>query len=137
MQREIIKFSACLRVLHRTIGERVLFACFLLFLVYPSPIWGQLIRSVDSVGITVADVDRSVEFFSKVLSFEKVSDNELAGPEYEGLTGVFGARIRTVRMKLGAEFIDLAESVAPRGRPIPPVSRSNYQSFQHVAIVVS
>ena len=34
-------------------------------------------------------------------------------------------------------FIDLTEYVAPRGRPIPADSRSNDQSFQHVAIVVS
>src|SRR4029078_1933662 len=122
--RETIKSSVCLRVLHRTIGERVLFAFFLLFLIYPSPIGGQLIRSVDAVGITVADADRAVQFFSQVLSFEKVSEKAVAGPEYEALTGVFGARIRTVRMKLGAEFIDLTEYVAPRGRPIPADSRS-------------
>ena len=29
-----------------------------------------LITAVDSIGITVSDLDRSVEFYSKVLSFE-------------------------------------------------------------------
>jgi catechol 2,3-dioxygenase-like lactoylglutathione lyase family enzyme len=87
--------------------------------------------------MTVSDTDRSVEFFSKVLSFEKVSDNEVAGSEYEHLHGVFGARIRVVRMKLGDEFIELAEYLAPQGRPIPVDSRSNDRWFQHVAIVVS
>jgi catechol 2,3-dioxygenase-like lactoylglutathione lyase family enzyme len=29
--------------------------------------------------MTVSDVDRSVEFFSRVLSFEKVSEVEVAG----------------------------------------------------------
>ena len=46
--------------------------------------------------MTVSDMDRSVEFFSKVLSFEKVSDIEVAGSEYERLQGVFGARMRIV-----------------------------------------
>ena len=54
--------------------------------------------------MTVSDTDRSIEFFSKVLSFEKVSEVEVAGNEYEQLQGVFGARMRMTRMKLGDEF---------------------------------
>ena len=97
----------------------------------------QLVKSVDAVGMTVFDMDRSVEFFSKVLSFEKISEVEVAGSEYERLQGVFGARMRIVRMKLGDERIELAEYIAPRGRPIPVDSRSNDLWFQHIAIVVS
>lgn len=107
------------------------------FLIFNSAAPAQLVKSVDAVGITVSDVDRSTEFFSRVLSFEKISDLEVAGPQFENLTGVFGARIRTVRMRLGGEFIDLTEYIAPRGRPIPVDSRSNDQWFQHIAIVVS
>ena len=40
--------------------------------------------------ITVSDLDRSVEFYSKVLNFEKVSEYEVAGEGYEHLEGVFG-----------------------------------------------
>ncbi|HEX9145229.1 MAG TPA: VOC family protein [Candidatus Binatia bacterium] len=87
--------------------------------------------------MTVSDVDRSVEFFSRVLAFEKVAESEVAGSEYERLQGVFGARMRIVRMKLGDEIIELTEYLVPRGRPIPADSRSNDQWFQHIAIVVS
>jgi catechol 2,3-dioxygenase-like lactoylglutathione lyase family enzyme len=97
----------------------------------------QLVKSVDTVGMTVSDMDRSVEFFSRVLSFEKTSDIEVAGSEYERLQGVFGARMRIVRMRLGDETIELTEYIAPRGRPIAVDSRSNDQWFQHIAIVVS
>jgi catechol 2,3-dioxygenase-like lactoylglutathione lyase family enzyme len=99
--------------------------------------WGQLIKSVESVGMTVSDMDRSVEFFSKVLSFEKVSDVEVHGAEYEKLQGVFGLRMRVVRMRLGDELIELTEYLAPQGRPIPVDWRSNDLAFQHIAIVVS
>jgi catechol 2,3-dioxygenase-like lactoylglutathione lyase family enzyme len=100
--------------------------------------WAQaLVKSIDAVGMTVADMDRSVEFFTKVLSFEKVSDIEVAGSEYERLQGVFGARMRIVRMRLGDEFVELTEYLAPKGRPIPADARSNDQWFQHIAIVVS
>jgi catechol 2,3-dioxygenase-like lactoylglutathione lyase family enzyme len=59
------------------------------------------------------------------------------GGEYEKLKGVFGLRMRVVRMRLGAEFIELTEYLAPQGRPIPIDSRSNDRWFQHIAIVVS
>lgn len=92
---------------------------------------------VDAVGMTVSDIDRSVEFYSKVLSFEKVSDVEVAGEEYEHLEGVFGLRMRVVRMRLGDEAIELTEYLAPKGRPVPVDSRSNDRWFQHIAIITS
>ena len=99
---------------------------------------GQIhIRSVGAVITTVADMDRSVEFYSRVLGFEKVSDTEVAGDELEHLLGVFGSRARIVRMRLGGESTELVQFLAPRGRPIPVDSRSNDLWFQHFAVIVS
>jgi len=72
-----------------------------------------------------------------VLSFDRVSDVEVTGEEYERLQGVFGLRLRVVRMRLGDEYVNLQEYLAPRGRPIPVDSRSNDLWFQHIAIIVS
>src|SRR5215471_2581005 len=83
-----------------------------------------LVDGVDAVGITVSDMGRAVDFYSKVLTFEKVSDVEVSGENYEHLEGVFGLRMRVVRMKLGDEYIELTEYLAPKGRPIPVDSRS-------------
>src|SRR5213083_185754 len=91
--------------------------------------------AVKSVGMTVSDMDRSVAFYS-ALAFQKVSDVEVLGEQYEHLEGVFGARMRIVRMQLGNEYLDLTEYLTPRGRPIPVDSRSNDLWFQHIAIVV-
>jgi catechol 2,3-dioxygenase-like lactoylglutathione lyase family enzyme len=96
-----------------------------------------LVTSVDSIGLTVSDLDRSVNFYSEVLSFEKVSEVEVEGPDWEHLEGVFGVRMRIARMRLGEEFLELTEYLAPRGKPAPADSRSNDRWFQHVAIVVS
>lgn len=96
-----------------------------------------LVDGVDSIGITVSDMDRAVDFYSRVLMFEKVSDTEVAGDDYEHLQGVFGLRMRIVRMRLGEESIKLTEYLAPKGRPIPVDSRSNDRWFQHIAIIVS
>jgi catechol 2,3-dioxygenase-like lactoylglutathione lyase family enzyme len=96
-----------------------------------------LARAVNGVGMTVSDMDRAVDFYSRVLFFEKVSDVEVSGPEYERLQGVSGLRMRVVRMKLGDEAIELTEYLTPKGRPIPVDSRSNDRWFQHIAIIVN
>jgi catechol 2,3-dioxygenase-like lactoylglutathione lyase family enzyme len=82
-------------------------------------------------------LDQSVKWYQDVLTFEKVSEVELAGEVQERLQGVFGLRMRVARMKLGSEFIELTEYLAPQGRPIPVDSRSNDRWFQHIAIIVS
>ena len=95
------------------------------------------VTSVEQIGLTVADMDRSLAFYTGVLPFTKVSDREVSGRPYELLTGVFGARSRVVRLQLGAEALELTEFLAPKGRPIPDDLRANDRLFQHVAIVVS
>ncbi len=108
----------------------------LLLVLAVSPASAQLVESADAIGITVSDMDRAVDFYSKVLTFDKISDTEVTGDNYEHLEGVFGLRTRIVRMRLGNEFIVLTEYLAPRGRPIPVDSRSNDRWFQHIAIIV-
>ncbi len=95
------------------------------------------VTAVEAVGMTVSDLDRSVVFYTKVLSFEKLSEVEVSGSEYDHLQGVFGLRMRVACLRLGDEFIELTEYLAPRGRPAPPGSRSNDRWFQHIAIIVS
>jgi len=102
-----------------------------------APAWAVSVDAVDAIGMTVSDMDRSVEFYSSVLTFTKVSDVEVSGEAYEHLAGIFGLRMRVVRMRLGDEQIELTEYLAPKGRPMPADSHSNDRWFQHVAIIVS
>ena len=108
----------------------------LLVIIAVSSIAAKAATSVESIGMTVSDIDRAVEFYS-ALTFQKISDVEVLGDEFEHLEGVFGARMRIVRMQLGNEYLDLTQYLAPPGRPIPVDSRSNDLWFQHIAIVVS
>ena len=116
--------------LHRVI---ILISIVLLF----GEAHSQTVTAVDAIGMTASDMDRSVDFYSKVLTFEKVSDVEVWGDPYEHLQGLFGLRMRVVRMKLGDEAIELTEYLAPQGRPYPIDTYSNDHWFQHIAIVVS
>ena len=98
---------------------------------------GVTVTKVSAVEVTVGDMDRSVAFFTNVLEFRRVSEVEVAGPEYEHLEGVFGIRMRVVTLALGDERLKLAQFLAPRGKPFPFDSRANDRWFQHIAIVVS
>jgi catechol 2,3-dioxygenase-like lactoylglutathione lyase family enzyme len=94
------------------------------------------IARVDVVGFTVSDMDRALAFYTGVLPFTKLSEREFSGRPYELLTGVFGARVRVARLRLGTEEIELTEFLAPKGRPMPADVRANDRVFQHMAIVV-
>jgi catechol 2,3-dioxygenase-like lactoylglutathione lyase family enzyme len=95
------------------------------------------VSAVGGVAITVANMDRSVAFYSSVLFFDKVSDVQTSGSSIDRLLGVTGARVRVVTMRLGAERIELIEYLGRNGRPVPADARSNDRSFQHIAIVVN
>lgn len=96
------------------------------------------VSEVARVGFTVSDLDASLKFFTELLDFERVSERELAGEGIERLTGVFPARLRVARLRLGSEEIELTEYLAPStGRAFPENTRGNDLWFQHIAIVVS
>ena len=108
---------------------------FLLAVIFAHTLRGA--TSVDAIGMTVSDLDRSVEFYSKILHCEKVGEYEVAGDPWERLEGIFGLRMRIARLRLGDESIELTEYLTPKGRPFPADTRSNDGWFQHIAIIVS
>ena len=95
------------------------------------------VKKVSAVGITVSNMDRSIKFYRDVLGFKKISDQEISGTPYEQLQGLFGLRMRVVRMQLGDESIELTDYLTRGGRSIPENAMSNDFIFQHIAIVVS
>jgi catechol 2,3-dioxygenase-like lactoylglutathione lyase family enzyme len=114
---------------------------FVFALLIASSVFAQATRPVVSavvgIGMTVSDIDRSVDFYTRVLDFTKIADSEIAGEPYERLTGLFGMRARVVQLKLGEETIELTEFLTGGGREVPKDSRSNDRWFQHIAIVTT
>jgi catechol 2,3-dioxygenase-like lactoylglutathione lyase family enzyme len=95
------------------------------------------ITAVAAVGMTVADMDQSIEFYTTVLDCQKISDREFTASEFEPISGLSHGQRRVVQLQLGQEQIELTEFITAQGRPIPSDSRSNDCWFQHIAIVVS
>ena len=129
-------------MLHKFVFRRLVLA-WLLFTAFHTSLAGQLgsasgpALQVGPVAMTVSDMDRSVTFYTSVLTFEKFSDTGRSGPEVDQLYGVSRAHIRVVDLKLGDESIELMKFLGAAGSPVPADARSNDLSFQHVAIIVS
>jgi catechol 2,3-dioxygenase-like lactoylglutathione lyase family enzyme len=95
------------------------------------------VREVASIGLTVDNLGRELNFFTNTLPFEVVSITAASGKEQNALLGLNGVRLRIATLKLGDENITLTEHLGKKGRPIPRDSRSFDHWFQHIAIVVS
>ena len=120
---------------------RALGPAYLLVAVFQASLLGQSAGGhalqVGPVVMTVSDMDRSVDFYSRVLTFEKVSDADRSGAEFDQLYRLSGARLRVVDLRLGDEAIELLQFMGVPGKPVSADARSNDLSFQHVAIIVS
>jgi catechol 2,3-dioxygenase-like lactoylglutathione lyase family enzyme len=118
--------------------RRKIFYCWqLLKALLVSTVVLSQVAKVESIGITVKDMNQSLKFYTEVLGFKKITDNEYKGESFEKLEGVFGLNIRVVRLQLGDEFIELNDYLTTGGRSIPEDAKSNDLFFQHIAIVVS
>ena len=98
---------------------------------------------IDSIGFTTADAEASAAFFETCLGFRRLGDAVvLEGGTYGALVGLPSARLRALRLAIGAEVLELTEVLTPGpgvrpGRPIPAGSRSNDRWFQHACLVVN
>ncbi|MBX7056743.1 MAG: VOC family protein [Leptospirales bacterium] len=91
--------------------------------------------SVGPVTISVSNLERSIDFYTKVLDFRLLAKEQQSGATLDRLQGRSGVSRQVARLQLGTEIIELAAYQTPRGRPYPE-SRSNDRWFQHLAIVV-
>ena len=109
----------------------------LAFLLLAAPIAAPAaVCEVGAIGLTVDDLDRALEFYTKILPFEKMSESTPAPGAADELLGLHNTQLRTAELKLGNERITLTEHLTNKGRGIPSDSRSSDHWFQHIAIVV-
>lgn len=110
-----------------------------LYLTQTIPVVAQ-VKTVESIGITVSDMDQAIDFYSQVLSFRKISDGDLLGlklagesenygTEQEDLNNdnVSGARLHISDLRaLDGPSIEFLEYLNPRdGRDFPMNTRSD------------
>ncbi len=93
---------------------------------------------LDHVNIVVAEVDRSVAFYSRLLGLRVIMDRVLDGPWFESLAGQAGARARCVILDApgGGCRVELLRFEGADGRPLPANSRPATAGLRHVAVRV-
>ncbi len=95
------------------------------------------ITGVESVGITVSDMDIALPFYTNVLHFQVLSDDTINSDQYSKLIQISNASVRITKLKLVDEKIELVDFISPEGKTYPEDSHSNDLWFQHIAIITS
>jgi catechol 2,3-dioxygenase-like lactoylglutathione lyase family enzyme len=95
-----------------------------------------MIRAIDHINLVVADLARSVKFYTEVLGFVKTADVRMTGAWLEeiiGLKGVEGLVAFVELPGVGGPRIELLQYVAPAGVVLPENSRANTRGLRHIA----
>jgi catechol 2,3-dioxygenase-like lactoylglutathione lyase family enzyme len=97
-----------------------------------------MIRGIDHINIVVADLARSVKFYTEVLGFRKTHDVVMEGEWIEAIVGLRGVRglVAFVELPGGGPRIELLQYAAPAGEAVPENSRANTPGLRHIAFRV-
>jgi catechol 2,3-dioxygenase-like lactoylglutathione lyase family enzyme len=79
-----------------------------------------VICALDHVGISVANLDRSIEFYRKCFGMELVAQAKFEGAYYEEVLGLKGARGKVAVLKAGDMRIELFEFSQPAAKSLDP-----------------
>lgn len=95
-------------------------------------------RRIDHVNIVVADMDRSVRFYSEMLGLRRGFERILEGEWVERVTGLPGVRAHCVFM-VGDDAsarLELLQYLTPEGEAVPANSLPNTQGIRHLGFEV-
>ena len=94
-----------------------------------------MIESLEHVGLSVADLERSIAFYRDVLGFTLVRIVESPPSMRLGdVVGLSGASARIAHLVLGGTMLEVFEYQDPRGKPIPPDRTQADQGYIHVGL---
>ena len=98
----------------------------------------RMVRGIDHINIVVANLARSVRFYTDVLGFRKTHDVTMTGDWIEAIIGLKGVKglVAFVEPPGGGVRIELLEYVTPPGVVLPENSRANTRGLRHFALRV-
>lgn len=97
-----------------------------------------MIRAIDHLNIVVADMERSLRFYTEVLGFTKTKEAHLEGEWIERIVGLQGVKAHAVFIVSpgGEPRIELLRYETPAGTWLPENSRANTLGLRHFALRV-
>ena len=96
-----------------------------------------LITGIGHVGISVADLDRSIAFYRDVLGMELVDQGPFEGERYGAILGIRGVRGDIATLRAGSLEIELFRFLVPSSRAGDPVRPVSDQGITHFCIEVT
>jgi catechol 2,3-dioxygenase-like lactoylglutathione lyase family enzyme len=96
------------------------------------------LSKIDHFNIVVSNLDRSVDFYTKVLDFSEIKRATLEGEWIDRIVGLKGvkAKVAYVRAQGGEPRIELLQYIEPLGRKVQENSQANTQGLRHFAIQI-
>jgi catechol 2,3-dioxygenase-like lactoylglutathione lyase family enzyme len=97
-----------------------------------------MIRAIDHINIVVADLERSVRFYTELLGFRLMKEATLQGEWIDRIVGLKGVqgRVAYVVAPDGEPRIELLHYEAPAGSAVAVNSSANTRGLRHIALRV-
>lgn len=76
-----------------------------------------MIRAINHVGVSVANLDRSIGFYRDLLGMDVVKQRPFSGEQYESILGLQGAEGRLALLQAGNMRLELFEFSHPSPKP--------------------
>ena len=99
-----------------------------------------MVEGIFHVGVTVTNLERSIQFYEQMLGMElSISPGPtppMSGEEFSNKIGVPGSELRLAVLKAGSDELELMEFLAPHPASTEPMMR-NVIGAAHVAFKVS
>ena len=96
-----------------------------------------MIKGLNHIGISVANLDRSIEFYKNLLGMEVTVNRVFEGPQYERLLALAGTRGTVALLKGPNAQVELFEFTRPSPKPGDPQRPVCDQGITHFCIEVS
>ena len=96
-----------------------------------------MIKRMNHLGVSVANLERSIEFYRDLLGMEVVEQGTFEGEQYDRILGLKGANGRTASLRLGDMEIELFEFSHPLPKPGDPVRPVCDHGITHFCVEVT
>lgn len=96
-----------------------------------------MIHRLEHVGLSVGNMDRSLEFYRDFLGMELIMDIDASDDRIGRVIGIPDAACRIVHLKLGQTVLELFEYTNPAGSNIAQTMRQCDHGLIHIGFAVT
>src|SRR5690349_6659648 len=96
-----------------------------------------MIKGLHHAGMSVKDLDRSLEFYCGILGCEVVMRGDFSGGMMDRITNLDNTRGRAVLLRLGGQHLELFEFSSPKPRECEPRRPVCDHGITHICIEVT